>query len=32
MVRSMVDVAEVLTKPIARQLLSEVPVLHLAYT
>lgn len=28
----MVDVAEVLAKPIARQLLSEVPVLHLAYT
>ena len=26
------DVAEVIAKPIAQQLLSEVPVLHLAYT
>jgi Pyridoxamine 5'-phosphate oxidase len=28
----LVDVAEVLAKPIAQQLLREVPVLHLAYT
>jgi Pyridoxamine 5'-phosphate oxidase len=28
----MVDVARVMAKPIAQQLLSEVPVLHLAYT
>ena len=26
------DIAEVMAKPIAQQLLNEVPVLHLAYT